>query len=293
MGYPKSFRTQTVATRAHRLKHNVKMPELPEVEVTRRGLLDAAVGRRIHASLVGKPLRWPLGCADATLAGRHITGLARRGKYLLFAIEGGCLIVHLGMSGSLRWADLPVPLGPHEHFGLDTDRGGLRLRDPRRFGAVIWHPSNLPEHPLLAGLGPEPLLPGFDGGSLHRALAGRRAPIKAVLLDQSVVAGLGNIYVCEALFAAGIDPRLPAGNLSAKRCRRLAEAIRTILDQAIAMGGSTLRDFAHTDGGSGHFQLAARVYGRANAPCDVCGRALQRIVQGQRSTYFCAGCQRA
>lgn len=269
------------------------MPELPEVEVTRLGLLDAAVGRRIRALHLGKPLRWPLGCSDAALTGRRITGLDRRGKYLLVELEGGRLIVHLGMSGSLRWVDIPAALGPHEHFGIDTDGGALRLRDPRRFGAVIWHPADLPEHPLLAGLGPEPLLPGFDGGALHRALAGRRTPIKVALLDQSVLAGLGNIYVCEALFSAGIDPRRPAGELSPARCARLADALRATLGRAIAMGGSTLRDFAHADGASGHFQREARVYGRADEPCEACGRPLRRIVQGQRSTFFCPRCQRA
>ncbi len=271
------------------------MPELPEVEVTRLGLRDVLRGQRIVGLRQGKPLRWPLGCAPEDLVGLRIGDVARRGKYLLLRLERGELIVHLGMSGSLRWvAGEPIPPGAHEHFALRTEDGELRLRDPRRFGAVLWHrcEADTPPHPLLAHLGPEPLDVGFDAASLQRALHGRRAAVKPLLLDQRVVAGVGNIYACEALYRAGIDPRRPGGEVSAARCARLAATLRETLAEAVAAGGSTLRDFAHADGTHGCFQHATRVYGRAGLPCPGCGAAVQQITQAQRSTYFCPRCQR-
>ncbi len=272
------------------------MPELPEVEVTRRALLQPLRGSRIRGVEFGKPLRWPLQCEPRSLAGQRIEDVGRRGKYLLLELPSGRLIVHLGMSGSLRWhadsgAALPAP-GPHEHFRLLTDRGELRLNDPRRFGAVVWHALPGPPHPLLGHLGPEPLQREFDGDVLWRAVHARRAAIKLLLLDQSVVAGVGNIYACEALFRAGIDPRTPGSHLSRQRCARLAEALRTTLEQALRAGGSTLRDFCSSDGTQGHFQLEALVYARAGQACRVCARPLAHLVQGQRSTYFCRHCQR-
>ncbi|MBU6440370.1 MAG: bifunctional DNA-formamidopyrimidine glycosylase/DNA-(apurinic or apyrimidinic site) lyase [Betaproteobacteria bacterium] len=272
------------------------MPELPEVEVTRRALLQPLRGSVVRGAALGKPLRWPLQCEPDSLAGQRIERLERRGKYLLLGLQRGQLIVHLGMSGSLRWLDnasaaAPQP-GPHEHFRLLTDRGELRMNDPRRFGAVIWQALPGPAHPLLSHLGPEPLEPGFDGEVLWRAVHPRRAAIKLLLLDQSVVAGVGNIYACEALFRAGIDPRTPGRRVSRERCARLAAELRATLEQAVRAGGSTLRDFCSSDGSQGHFQLEALVYGRAGQPCRVCARPLAHVAQGQRSTYFCASCQR-
>ncbi|MGC9163165.1 MAG: bifunctional DNA-formamidopyrimidine glycosylase/DNA-(apurinic or apyrimidinic site) lyase [Thiomonas sp.] len=272
------------------------MPELPEVEVTRLGLEPALTGARLTGLRLGKPLRWPLGIAAEALAGQRITALRRRGKYLLLHTEAGVLIVHLGMSGSLRWtpaAQTPAPLSPHEHVELQTDRGVLRLRDPRRFGAVLWHAgSDVQSHPLLRALGPEPLDADFDGAALCRALRGRSAAIKPLLLSQQIVAGVGNIYACEALFRAGIDPRTSASRLRPADCARLAAALRDTLQQAVALGGSSLRDFAHSDGELGYFQMQAQVYGRAGQPCRVCATPIRLLTQAQRSTYFCPKCQK-
>ena len=270
------------------------MPELPEVEVTRRALLEPLLGSRVVGAATGKALRWPLQCEPSGLAGQRVERLDRRGKYLLLGLQRGVLIIHLGMSGSLRWhaGATPAPCGPHEHFRLLTDRGELRLHDPRRFGAVIWHAGDAAAHPLLRHLGPEPLQPGFDGLALWRAIHGRRAAIKLLLLDQSVVAGVGNIYACEALFAAAIDPRTAGQRLSRHRCETLAQALRSTLEQAVRAGGSTLRDFCSSDGTPGHFQLQARVYGRAGQPCSRCATPLRHLQQGQRSSYFCPRCQR-
>ncbi|MGC8807508.1 MAG: bifunctional DNA-formamidopyrimidine glycosylase/DNA-(apurinic or apyrimidinic site) lyase [Thiomonas sp.] len=272
------------------------MPELPEVEVTRQGLEPALLHARVCALRLGKPLRWPLNIDPAALVGQHITALRRRGKYLLLHTESGVLIVHLGMSGSLRWTpaqQTPEPLSPHEHVELQTDRGVLRLRDPRRFGAVLWHAgADVQSHPLLRVLGPEPLSVDFSGAALCRALRGRSAAIKPLLLSQHLVAGIGNIYACEALFRARIDPRTPASNLRPTDCERLAMAVRDTLQQAVALGGSSLRDFAHSDGELGYFQMQAQVYGREGLPCRVCATPIRQIVQGQRSTYFCPKCQK-
>lgn len=291
------------------LRHNAAMPELPEVEVTRLGLAPALTGACVNALRLGKPLRWPLNIDPAALAGLRIVALQRRGKYLLLRMAratpdaqapdqdiAGVLIVHLGMSGSLRWtpgAQPPGPLSPHDHVEWQTDRGVLRLRDPRRFGAVLWHAGDAVHgHVLLRNLGPEPLSADFDGAALFRALRGRHAAIKPLLLSQRIVAGVGNIYACEALFHARIDPRTPAAHLRPADCERLAAALRETLSQAVALGGSSLRDFAHSDGELGYFQLQAWVYGRAGLPCRHCATPIQQIVQGQRSTFFCPKCQK-
>jgi formamidopyrimidine-DNA glycosylase len=280
------------------------MPELPEVEVTRAGLADRLQGALVRSARLGKPLRWPLGVAAESLAGRSVGLLQRRGKYLWMPLgaaagtaEGGSeggLLLHLGMSGSLSLADEPGAAGPHDHFDLATSRGLLRLTDPRRFGAVVWS-AGLQADPaarLLARLGAEPFDPALTPLRLHAALHGRRSSIKAALLAGDIVVGAGNIYVSEALHRAGIDPRLRCDALSRPRCERLLAALRLTLARAIALGGSTLRDFRDAHGASGAFPDEALVYGREGQDCARCGGTVRRIVQGQRSTYFCGGCQR-
>ena len=271
------------------------MPELPEVEVTRRSFADRIAGARILSLQLGRPLRWPLGCAPESLAGRTVQGVARRGKYLLLQLDEGVLLLHLGMSGSLVFrAELPPP-GPHDHADLVTSQGVLRLHDPRRFGAVVWSASAEvdPARKLLASLGTEPLDDGFDPAAFHAGLKLRRAPIKQVLLAGDLVVGVGNIYASEALFIAGIRPTTRASRLSRPCADRLHAAIRAVLGRAVERGGSTLRDFSSATGESGHFQLEAAVYGRAGQPCLQCGTPVRQIRQGQRSTFFCAQCQRA
>lgn len=277
------------------------MPELPEVEVTRLSLCDRIEGSRVDVVTLGKPLRWPLGIEPERLSGARVGAVQRRGKYLWLALhapqgetDAGGLLMHLGMSGSLRFdAGLPPP-GPHDHFRLITDRGELRLTDPRRFGAVVWSPALTmpPASTLLARLGVEPLSPEFTAEVLHAGLRGRRVAIKQALLAGDVVVGVGNIYCSEALFEAGIDPRTPAQRLSLVRCQRLATAIRLTLERALAAGGSTLRDFRNAHGMNGAFQHEAQVYDRAGTACRRCDGTIRRLVQGQRATYFCPACQR-
>ncbi len=271
------------------------MPELPEVEVTRRGLAGRLPGARIEAARPGKPLRWPLGIAPEALRGRTVASVGRRGKYLLLRLApDGLLLAHLGMSGSLDWQAAPPPPGPHDHFDLVTSQGVLRLHDPRRFGAVVWAPdeNSCMAAKLLGGLGMEPLDGTFDAAAFHQRLKKRRAPIKQVLLAGGVVVGVGNIYASEALFHAGLHPAVPACRVSRPRADRLHAAIRQVLARAVEQGGSTLRDFAAIDGHAGHFQLEAAVYGREGQPCRACGTPIRRIAQGQRSTWFCPACQK-
>lgn len=274
------------------------MPELPEVEVTRRALEPHLVGQAIEAVVVREArLRQPVPAQlDARLRGAVLEAIERRGKYLLWRFATGTLISHLGMTGVWRVHSRPAP-APRAHDHLDlVFRGAIaRLTDPRRFGAVLWHPASAGEvmaHPALARLGVEPFDARFDGAWLHRHMRGRVVAIKPLLLAGQVVVGVGNIYCSESLFRAGIDPRVPAGRLSAKRCARLAEAVRVVLAEAIAVGGSTLRDFVSAEGGEGYFMLEAAVYGREGLPCRVCGTAVRRLVQGQRATYWCPRCQR-
>jgi formamidopyrimidine-DNA glycosylase len=271
------------------------MPELPEVEVTRRSFADRIAGARVLAVHLGKPLRWPLGCGPDELVGRTVLGVTRRGKYLLLQFDQGLLLVHLGMSGSLQFAPALPARGGHDHFELGTSQGILRLHDPRRFGAVVHVPS--PDDPralkLLGGLGVEPLEHGFDAVAFHRALQLRRASIKQVLLAGDIVVGVGNIYASEALFMAGIRPTLRADRVSRPRAARLHAAIVSVLTRAVALGGSTLRDFSSAEGQSGYFQLDAMVYGREGLPCRHCGTPVKAIRQGQRSTFFCPACQKA
>lgn len=278
------------------------MPELPEVEVTRLSLVDRLRGARIRSARLGKPLRWPLGCEPSTLVGRRVLDVTRRGKYLWFSLgpgptsaaPAGGLLLHLGMSGSLGLTAEATPPGPWDHFDMGTSQGLLRLTDPRRFGAVVWSASPYEGMAgrLLQGLGVEPFDAGFTPGWLHQGLRGRRVAIKQALLAGDIVVGVGNIYASEALFLAGIDPRTSAGRVSLARCERLADAVRRILARAVEVGGSTLRDFRNAHGIDGAFQEETRVYGREGQACTTCGQTIRRIVQGQRSTYFCARCQK-
>lgn len=271
------------------------MPELPEVEVTRRSFADRIQGARILAARAGLPLRWPLGRPPQELVGRQVLEVGRRGKYLLLQLDEGVLLVHLGMSGSLSFRDQPPAPGRHDHFDLETTQGTLRLHDPRRFGAVVWSAGLQvdPARKLLSRLGMEPLDEAFDPAAFHAGLRARRAPIKQVLLAGDVVVGVGNIYASEALFMAGIRPTTRADRLSRARADRLHAAVRAVLARAVERGGSTLRDFSNAVGEDGHFQLEAAVYGRAGLPCLRCATPLRQIRQGQRSTFFCPVCQRA
>lgn len=270
------------------------MPELPEVEVTRRSFADRIAGARIASLELGKPLRWQLGCDPATLVGQRVVGVRRRGKYLLLDLEHGLLLLHLGMSGSVTFSLAPGSPGKHDHFSLNTSQGVLRLNDPRRFGAVVFAPGeNSPQaQKLLGKLGVEPLGEDFVLEDFVRALKQRKGPIKQVLLAGDTVVGVGNIYASEALFLAGIRPTTRAVRLSRARVVRLHAAIRSVLARAVEKGGSTLRDFSNAQGESGHFQLEAAVYGRAGLPCRVCGSLVRTIRQGQRSTFFCPVCQK-
>lgn len=274
------------------------MPELPEVEVTRRSI-SGIEGSRVLAARLGKPLRWPLGCAPEALAGNHIGPVQRRGKYLWLPLSrdgqaAGGLLLHLGMSGSLAWGSHPGPVGPHTHFELQTTSGWLQLTDPRRFGAVVWSAGLdvLPACALLARLGAEPFDPALDAPQLHAAWQARRIPIKTALLAGREVVGVGNIYASEALFEAGIHPHTPCAALSLPQVAGLLAAIRRILGEAIAAGGSTLRDFQNAHGIAGAYQQTqVRVYGRAGQACNRCGATITRVIQGQRATYFCPNCQ--
>lgn len=277
------------------------MPELPEVEVTRRGVAPHLEGRLVEQVLLRRDgLRWPFPPnLTALLEGRRINSTGRRGKYLLLHFDHGTLIIHLGMSGHLRVLDPATVLKKHDHVDLvvagPAGSQALRLNDPRRFGAVLWHANDdgeLASHVLLRGLGVEPLEAGFDGGTLYRASRGRSAPIKQFLLGGDIVVGVGNIYACESLFQAKINPKTAAGRISRARYDVLALAIRSILAEAIVQGGSTLRDFLAVNGQSGYFQQTYFVYDRERVPCRNCGTPIRRIVQGQRSTFYCVNCQK-
>jgi formamidopyrimidine-DNA glycosylase len=269
------------------------MPELPEVEVTRLGFADAIAGAVVKQVHMGAPLRWPLGCDPSLLVGRRVLAVRRRGKYLLLDLSEGLLLVHLGMSGSLRFAGNLPPRSKHDHFELVTSQGSLRLNDPRRFGAVVYAASESAPvaTKLLQRLGVEPLSDAFDANAFAQALKTKKAPVKQLLLAGELVVGVGNIYASEALFLAGIRPTTRALHISAARARRLHGAIREVLSRAVAQGGSTLRDFSNTDGQTGYFQLQAMVYDRAGQPCRICATPIKAIRQGQRSTFFCPTCQ--
>lgn len=284
------------------------MPELPEVETVRRGLLPALEGRRIARAEVRRPdLRWPFPERMAErLTGARVEGIGRRSKYLLLDLDTGeTLLVHLGMSGRMLVGgrvlgeyvhDVGAEDSPHDHVVFETEEGTrITFNDARRFGAMdLWPTAELSNHRLLRDIGPEPLGNAFGPDLLATAFRGKAAPVKAALLDQRVVAGLGNIYVSEALARAGIHPGRAAGRISLDRLRRLAPAIRAVLEEAIEAGGSTLRDHRQADGAVGQFQDRFRAYDRAGQPCltDGCGSTVWRIVQSGRSTYYCPACQR-
>jgi len=269
------------------------LPELPEVEVTRRGLEPQLAGRRISGVAVREArLRWRIPHAVHLLAGRTVRGVARRAKYLLLDCGDGHLILHLGMSGSLRVLAAGVAPGKHDHFDLELGDRVLRLRDPRRFGAVLWTEGPPEAHRLLAHLGVEPLSRAFSARRLHALTRGAKIRIKPFLMDGRRVVGVGNIYASESLFRAGIDPRKPAGRISFEEAKKLVPAVKRTLLAAIKAGGSSLRDFVGSDGARGYFQQRYWVYDRAGKPCRRCRTPIRRIVQGQRATYFCPRCQK-
>ncbi|MGD2084081.1 MAG: bifunctional DNA-formamidopyrimidine glycosylase/DNA-(apurinic or apyrimidinic site) lyase [Chromatiales bacterium] len=270
------------------------MPELPEVETARRGLEPHLIGRRITGVRVRQPrLRWPVPAdLERVIPGQRVLAVERRAKYLLLRLDGGTLMVHLGMSGSLRVLGTDVPPGPHDHVDLLLGAHCLRLHDPRRFGAVLWTAEDPLSHPRLRELGPEPLEAQFDGTYLRDQAARRRVAIKSLIMDGRVVVGVGNIYANEALFLAGILPARPCRRIAQHRLERLAGAIKAVLSAAIEQGGTTLRDFVREDGRPGYFEQALRVYGRRGLPCPTCGEALRERRIGQRSSVFCPRCQR-
>ncbi len=271
------------------------MPELPEVETTLRGLEPHLVGQRIADVVIRTShLRWAIPRQLATiLHDQTIHALHRRAKYLLIKCDNGTLILHLGMSGSLRILSADIAPEKHDHFDLILANGMLmRLRDPRRFGAVLWHEGDPAQHPLLSKLGVEPLENNFNAEYLYGAIRNRNAAIKLVIMDHHLVVGVGNIYANEALFRAGIRPQLPAAKLSRPRCARLVQTIKETLTESIALGGSSLRDFVGSDGNPGYFQQHYWVYGRASEACRACNTPIKQIRQGQRSSFYCIQCQK-
>jgi len=271
------------------------MPELPEVETTRRGIAPHVIGRRVaRIDVYDSRLRWPVPAdLDARMRGRTIDRVDRRSKYLLFHAGDAALLVHLGMTGTLRLFRDPPPRRTHDHIDIVLDDGTLlRYRDPRRFGAMLWLAASRDGHPLLDALGPEPFDAQFDADYLWRTTRSRRAAIKLGLMDNRVVTGVGNIYANEALFRAGIHPGTRANRLSKARLGRLVVAVRDVLNAAIAKGGSTLRDYVGSDGASGYFQLEYYVYGRHGESCRVCGATIRQTRQGGRSSFYCVNCQR-
>jgi formamidopyrimidine-DNA glycosylase len=271
------------------------MPELPEVETTRRGVEPHCAGRLVvQLNVRESRLRWPVPTHLAKLVqGQVIDAVERRGKYLLFRTTAGSLLMHLGMSGSLRVVSPDAPIGRHDHIDILLDGGAcLRYHDPRRFGSLLWLPPNDDDHPLLANLGPEPLSSEFSGESLYLRSRGRKGPVKSFIMDAKVVVGVGNIYANEALFLSGIRPDRAAGRISLDRYERLAAVIKQVLTSAITQGGTTLRDFVGGDGKPGYFAQQLYVYGRTGQPCKACGATLREQRLGQRSSVYCVTCQR-
>ena len=271
------------------------MPELPEVETTLRGILPHVKNQAVAQILVREPrLRWPVPeTLQENLLGLEIEKMERRGKYLLFYTQHGALIIHLGMSGSLRVLQESRPAGKHDHVDMIFKNGILlRYNDPRRFGSILWTNSDPHEHVLLNPLGPEPLLPEFDGAYLYRQASGRITPVKSFIMDSRTVVGVGNIYANEALFLAGIHPARPAGRIALARHIKLAESIKTVLQHAIEQGGTTLRNFVNEAGNPGYFKQQLNVYGRGEEPCRRCLRPLNETRITNRTTVFCPSCQK-
>ncbi len=271
------------------------MPELPEVETTRRGIAPRLLGHTIAEVVIRESrLRWPIPPElPRELPGQTVQAVRRRGKYLLVETGRGTLILHLGMSGSLRILPAATPPQKHDHVDLIlTNQTCLRLRDPRRFGALLWTEEPPSEHPLLATLGPEPWDPDFNGAYLHRRAQGRVQAVKSFIMDSRTVVGVGNIYANEALFVSGVHPVREAGRISLERYERLTQAIREVLGEAIRQGGTTLRDFVDSHGRPGYFAQELKVYNRPCAPCIRCGTLLKHRQLGSRATYYCPRCQR-
>lgn len=270
------------------------MPELPEVETTRLGITPHILGHKIIDVVIRqRKLRWPIprGLAQK-LQGQTIQAVERRAKYLLLKIETGTLILHLGMSGSLRILPANTPAEKHDHFDLVFNNGlCLRLTDPRRFGAVLWSKEPVEQHKLIQHLGPEPLSEAFNANDLYSKSRGRKVSVKQFIMDGKVVVGVGNIYASEALFLAGIHPKKAAGKISAVRYELLVSSIKKVLAAAIEQGGTTLRDFVGGDGKPGYFAQQLNVYGRTSEPCSTCGQPIKQLTLGQRSTYYCPNCQ--
>ena len=270
------------------------MPELPEVETTRRGIEPHIVGQTIRSVLVYEPrLRWPVSeNLSQVLTGNRIEAVTRRAKYLLFETPTGRMMIHLGMSGSLRIVEKPAPRRKHDHLEWHTDGGCImRFHDPRRFGSVFWLPGD-ENHALLEHLGPEPLSEDFDADYLFRASRGRKVPVKTFIMNSQVVVGVGNIYANESLFLAGVRPDRLANSIARARYQTLADQIKQVLGQAIQEGGTTLRDFVREDGQPGYFKQRLLVYGRGGEACTKCGRRLAMSRLGNRATVFCTRCQR-
>lgn len=271
------------------------MPELPEVETTLRGIEPHIQGKTLaQVDIRQAKLRWPITPELTTqMVGQEVTHLSRRGKYIIVHTAKGCLLIHLGMSGSLYFVPAQTPPLYHDHvdFRFAGDDKWLRYTDPRRFGAILWTAQDWQEHELIAHLGPEPLSEAFSGEYLYAKAKGRKVPIKTFIMDSKVVVGAGNIYANEALFMAGILPTRKAGNISKARMTRLVECIKTVLAAAIKQGGTTLKDFVGGDGKPGYFKQELAVYGRADEPCKACGKPLLEIRQAQRSSVYCSKCQ--
>ena len=269
------------------------MPELPEVETSRRGIEPHIVGTTISRIVIReRRLRWPVPRSiDRNLPGQSVDSVSRRAKYILINTKEGSAILHLGMSGSVCIVNADTPAGVHDHFDIEFDSGlVLRFRDPRRFGSLHWSRQPL-SHRLLKGLGPEPLSGDFDGHYLWQRSRGRKVSIKQFIMNAHIVVGVGNIYASEALFMAGINPRRAAGRIARNRYERLADSIKEVLGKAIKAGGTTLRDFYGGDGEAGYFKQQLEAYGREDEPCRRCDSPISAIVQGQRSTYYCKRCQ--
>ncbi len=274
------------------------MPELPEVETVCRGLAPRLVGATLaQVEVRDSRLRWPVVAADLDrLRGQKLLNLRRRSKYLLFEFASGTLVAHLGMTGSFRFVKADEPWRKHDHVELAWKAKGkaihLRYHDPRRFGAILWQPGRAQDHPLLADLGPEPLEADFTPAYLVAALVKRKSAIKVAIMDAAVVVGVGNIYASEACFIAGIKPATPANKVRGQKAEKLVAAIRQVLSDAIAAGGTTFSDFENADAKPGYFARALNVYGREGATCARCGGVIKKTVMGQRSSYWCAGCQK-